>query len=76
MRIILINPPIDSVIEKGNVNPVTQYLFYNSAPLGILYIAAVLDVAAAGHCTFTADALPCVSEACVEDPCLCGRARR
>jgi hypothetical protein len=30
--------------------------------------AAVLDVAAAGHCTFTADALPCVSEACVEDP--------
>ena len=54
MRIILINPPIDSVIEKGNVNPVTQYLFYNSAPLGILYIAAVLEQA--GHTVSVVDA--------------------
>ena len=43
MRVMLINPPIDSVLENGNVSPVTQYLFYNSAPLGILYIAALLE---------------------------------
>jgi len=54
MRIILINPPIDSVLENGNVNPVTQYLFYNSAPLGILYIAAVLEQA--GHTVACIDA--------------------
>jgi anaerobic magnesium-protoporphyrin IX monomethyl ester cyclase len=47
MRVILINPPIDSVLEHGHVNPVTQYLFYNSAPLGILYLASVLEQA--GH---------------------------
>jgi anaerobic magnesium-protoporphyrin IX monomethyl ester cyclase len=45
MRVMLINPPIDSVLENGNVSPVTSYLFYNSAPLGLLYIAAVLDQA-------------------------------
>ena len=28
MRVMLINPPIDSVLENGNVSPVTQYLFY------------------------------------------------
>jgi radical SAM superfamily enzyme YgiQ (UPF0313 family) len=43
MRIMLINPPIDSVLEHGHANPVTTFLFYNSAPLGILYIAAVLE---------------------------------
>jgi len=43
MRVMLINPPIDSVLENGNVSPVTSYLFYNSAPLGLLYIAAVLE---------------------------------
>ncbi len=43
MRVMLINPPIDSVLEHGHVNPVTQYLFYNSAPLGILYIASMLE---------------------------------
>ncbi|MEY3212263.1 MAG: hypothetical protein RIT28_2744 [Pseudomonadota bacterium] len=43
MRILLINPPLDSVLRDGNVDPVTSYLFYNSAPLGILYIAAVLE---------------------------------
>ena len=45
MRVMLINPPIDSVLENGHVSPVTQYLFYNSAPLGLLYIAAVLEQA-------------------------------
>lgn len=43
MRIILINPPLDSVLRDGNVDPVTTYLFYNSAPLGLLYIAAMLE---------------------------------
>lgn len=43
MRIILINPPLDSVLRDGHVDPVTSYLFYNSAPLGLLYIAAVLE---------------------------------
>lgn len=47
MRIMLVNPPIDSVLAHGHVSPVTAYLFYNSAPLGILYIAAVLEQA--GH---------------------------
>ena len=54
MRVILINPPIDSVLENGNVSPVTQFLFYNSAPLGILYIAAVLEQA--GHTVACIDA--------------------
>ena len=40
---MLINPPIDCVLEEGHVSPVTQYLFYNSAPLGILYIASMLE---------------------------------
>lgn len=43
MRILLINSPIDTVLANGHVTPVTSYLFYNSAPLGILYIAAVLE---------------------------------
>ena len=47
MRVILINPPIDCVLENGNASPVTSYLFYNSAPLGLLYIASTLE--AAGH---------------------------
>lgn len=37
MKILLINPPITSV------NPVISSLFFNSPPLGILYIAAVLE---------------------------------
>ncbi|MDD3065063.1 MAG: radical SAM protein [Endomicrobiaceae bacterium] len=37
MKIFLINPPILSV------NPVISNLFFNSPPLGILYIAAVLE---------------------------------
>ncbi len=47
MRVMLINPPIDSVLEQGNANPVTSFLFYNSAPLGLLYVAAMLE--RAGH---------------------------
>ena len=54
MRIMLINPPIDSVLENGHVSPVTKYLFYNSAPLGILYIAALLEEK--GHTVAVIDA--------------------
>jgi anaerobic magnesium-protoporphyrin IX monomethyl ester cyclase len=43
VRVILINTPLDSVLRDGNVDPVTSYLFYNSAPLGLLYIGAVLE---------------------------------
>ena len=43
MRVMLINSPIDTVLEHGHVAPVTSYLFYNSAPLGLLYMAAVLE---------------------------------
>ncbi len=54
MRIILVNSPIDSVLRDGHVDPVTSYLFYNSAPLGLLYIAAVLE--RAGHTVACVDA--------------------
>ena len=54
MRVMLINPPIDCVLEQGQANPVTSFLFYNSAPLGILYIAAVLEQA--GHTVACIDA--------------------
>lgn len=43
MRVTLVNPPLDTVLQHGHVSPVTAYLFYNSAPLGILYIAAMLE---------------------------------
>ena len=43
MRVLLINPPLDSVFRDGHVSPVTSYLFYNSAPLGLLYIGAMLE---------------------------------
>ncbi len=43
MRVTLVNPPLDSVLANGHVSPVTAYLFYNSAPLGLLYIAAMLE---------------------------------
>ncbi len=45
MRALLINPPLDAVIRNGHVSPVTAFLFYNSAPLGLLYIAAALEEA-------------------------------
>ncbi len=54
MRITLVNPPLDTVLAHGHVSPVTAYLFYNSAPLGILYVAAALE--AAGHTVFAIDA--------------------
>ena len=47
MRVLLINPPLDAVLRNGHVSPVTAFLFFNSAPLGLLYIAATL--LEAGH---------------------------
>ncbi|MCK5493910.1 MAG: cobalamin-dependent protein, partial [Candidatus Omnitrophica bacterium] len=38
MKVLLINPPIEESILK----PVLKNLFYNSPPLGLCYIAAVL----------------------------------
>jgi anaerobic magnesium-protoporphyrin IX monomethyl ester cyclase len=43
LRVILINPPLDSVLRDGHVSPVTSFLFYNSAPLGLLYLAGMLE---------------------------------
>lgn len=43
MRVIFVNPPLDSVLAKEQINPVTAFLFYNSPPLGILYLAAMLE---------------------------------
>ncbi|MFZ5481620.1 MAG: B12-binding domain-containing radical SAM protein [Myxococcota bacterium] len=54
MRVTLINPPLDTVLANGHVSPVTAYLFFNSAPLGLLYIAAVLEQH--GHKVFCIDA--------------------
>ena len=47
-RITLINPPIDSVLANGHVSPVTAYLFFNSAPLGILYVGSGIAVRLGG----------------------------
>ena len=54
MRVTLVNPPLDTVLAHGHVSPVTAYLFYNSAPLGLLYIAAVLEQN--GHAVTAIDA--------------------
>ncbi len=45
MRVVLINPPLDAVLARGEITPVTSYLFHNSAPLGLLYLAAMLEQA-------------------------------
>jgi radical SAM superfamily enzyme YgiQ (UPF0313 family) len=54
MRVTLVNPPLDTVLANGHVSPVAAYLFYNSAPLGLLYIAAMLEKH--GHTVFCIDA--------------------
>lgn len=54
MRVLLINPPLDSVILHGHVTPVTAYLFFNSHPLGLLYLGAALE--RAGEQPFVVDA--------------------
>ena len=43
MNVILINPPILTAEREGGIGPVIANLFFNSPPLGIAYIAAVLE---------------------------------
>ena len=47
LRFLLVNPPLSLLRRGGFDNPVASYLFYNSVPLGLLYLAAVLR--AEGH---------------------------
>ncbi len=42
MKIILINPPIIFKGQRSRITPVIENLFYNSPPLGLAYLAAVL----------------------------------
>lgn len=42
MKILLINPPI-TFSQKRRIGPVIRNLFYNSPPLGLGYLAAVLE---------------------------------
>jgi radical SAM superfamily enzyme YgiQ (UPF0313 family) len=42
MRVLLINPPLDPAVLKGLRKSIYRSLFYNSAPLGIAYLGAVL----------------------------------
>lgn len=41
MKVFLINPPLVKYVNK-KIAPVVENLFYNSAPLGLCYLAAVL----------------------------------
>lgn len=43
MQVVLINPPVIACRRKGNILPVLDNLFFNSPPLGLAYIAAVLE---------------------------------
>jgi len=43
MNVILINPPVLAAERKGGIGPVITNLFFNSPPLGLAYIAAVLE---------------------------------
>jgi len=41
--VLLINPPITSDQRRGPLGPVIKSLYFNSPPLGLAYIAAVLE---------------------------------
>lgn len=43
MRITLLNPPLGERARYGPITPVIEHLFCNSPPLGLAYIAAVLE---------------------------------
>ena len=43
MRVLLLNPPVLSCREGKSILPVINNLFFNSPPLGLGYIAAVLE---------------------------------
>lgn len=42
-RLILVNPPIEKTQKSGSTGRIIRSLFFNSPPLGIAYIAAVLE---------------------------------
>lgn len=42
MKVVLINPPLSQSTVK-RLRPIVSNLFYNSAPLGLCYLAAVLE---------------------------------
>lgn len=42
MKVILVNPPIFQSSIQG-IRPIVENLFYNSPPLGLCYLAAVLE---------------------------------
>ncbi len=41
--VVLVNPPITGAQREGYLGPVIKNLYFNSPPLGITYIAAVLE---------------------------------
>ena len=43
LSVLLINPPITKVQREGRLGPVIKNLYFNSPPLGIAYVAAVLE---------------------------------
>lgn len=42
-RVILINPPVTERQRSGPIGPVIRNLYFNSPPLGLAYLAAVLE---------------------------------
>lgn len=43
MKIVLINPPIKYLEMRQKLKPIISNLFYNSPPLGLCYLAGVLE---------------------------------
>jgi len=43
MKVTLINPPLNIQIRKRRISSVINNLFFNSPPLGLCYLAAVLE---------------------------------
>jgi radical SAM superfamily enzyme YgiQ (UPF0313 family) len=41
--VVLVNPPITEAQRRGPIGPVIQSLYFNSPPLGLAYLAAVLE---------------------------------
>lgn len=42
-RVMLINPPVTERQRRGPIGPVIRNLYFNSPPLGLAYLAAVLE---------------------------------
>lgn len=41
--VVLVNPPITEAQRRGPIGPVIRNLYFNSPPLGLAYLAAVLE---------------------------------